>query len=417
MNTFSIVFIVFLGATLATQLWLARRQIRHVLANRNSVPGSFAGKISQSAHEKAADYTVSKNRLSMIDEVYGAALLLIWTLGGGLQFLDSSWNAANLGPIWHGTAVLLSLFLIGGLLELPFSVYNTFVVEERFGFNKTDARTFVIDMFKNTGLMLLIGGPLLFAVLWIMSQMGGLWWLYVWVLISAFNLFAIWAYPTWIAPLFNKFKPLEEGSVRDRVQSLLERTGFRSKGIFVMDGSKRSAHGNAYFTGFGRNKRIVFFDTLLNSLNESEVEAVLAHELGHFKLKHITKRIVVMFALSLAGLALLGWLANQAWFYHGLGIASAPGQINHLGLALFLLAMPVFTFFLSPLMSWSSRKHEFEADAFASQQADARDLISALVKMYEENAKTLTPDPLHSIFYDSHPPAPVRIAHLQEQQT
>jgi len=417
MNTFSIVFIVFLGATLATQLWLARRQIRHVLANRNSVPGSFAGKISQSAHEKAADYTVSKNRLSMIDEVYGAALLLIWTLGGGLQFLDSSWNAANLGSIWHGTAVLLSLFLIGGLLELPFSVYNTFVVEERFGFNKTDARTFVIDMFKNTGLMLLIGGPLLFAVLWIMSQMGGLWWLYVWVLISAFNLFAIWAYPTWIAPLFNKFKPLEEGSVRDRVQSLLERTGFRSKGIFVMDGSKRSAHGNAYFTGFGRNKRIVFFDTLLNSLNESEVEAVLAHELGHFKLKHITKRIVVMFALSLAGLALLGWLANQAWFYHGLGIASAPGQINHLGLALFLLAMPVFTFFLSPLMSWSSRKHEFEADAFASQQADARDLISALVKMYEENAKTLTPDPLHSIFYDSHPPAPVRIAHLQEQQT
>ena len=417
MNTFSIVFIVFLGATLATQLWLARRQIRHVLANRNSVPGSFAGKISQSAHEKAADYTVSKNRLSMIDEVYGAALLLIWTLGGGLQFLDSSWNAANLGAIWHGTAVLLSLFLIGGLLELPFSVYNTFVVEERFGFNKTDARTFVIDMFKNTGLMLLIGGPLLFAVLWIMSQMGGLWWLYVWVLISAFNLFAIWAYPTWIAPLFNKFKPLEEGSVRDRVQSLLERTGFRSKGIFVMDGSKRSAHGNAYFTGFGRNKRIVFFDTLLNSLNESEVEAVLAHELGHFKLKHITKRIVVMFALSLAGLALLGWLANQAWFYHGLGIASAPGQINHLGLALFLLAMPVFTFFLSPLMSWSSRKHEFEADAFASQQADARDLISALVKMYEENAKTLTPDPLHSIFYDSHPPAPVRIAHLQEQQT
>jgi len=417
MNTFSIVFIVFLGATLATQLWLARRQIRHVLANRDSVPGSFAGKISQSAHEKAADYTVSKNRLSMIDEVYGAALLLIWTLGGGLQFLDSSWAAADLGPIWHGTTVLLSLFLIGGLLELPFSLYNTFVIEERFGFNKTDARTFVIDMFKNTGLMLLIGGPLLFVVLWIMSQMGGLWWLYVWFLISAFNLFAIWAYPTWIAPLFNKFKPLEEGSVRDRVQSLLERTGFRSKGIFVMDGSKRSAHGNAYFTGFGRNKRIVFFDTLLDSLNDSEVEAVLAHELGHFKLKHITKRIVVMFALSLAGLALLGWLATQSWFYHGLGIASAPGQINHLGLALFLLAMPVFTFFLSPLMSWSSRKHEFEADAFASQQADARDLISALVKMYEENAKTLTPDPLHSIFYDSHPPAPVRIAHLQEQQT
>ena len=417
MNTFSIVFIVFLGATLATQLWLARRQIRHVLAHRDTVPDSFAGKISQSAHEKAADYTISRNRLAMFDEVYGAILLLAWTLGGGLQLLDSSWAAADLGLIWHGTVVLLSLFLIGGLLELPFSLYSTFVIEERFGFNKTGVKTFVTDLIKNSILMLLIGGPLLFAVLGIMNQMGDLWWLYAWLLISGFNLIAIWAYPTWIAPLFNKFKPLEEGSVRNRVQSLLERTGFRSKGIFVMDGSKRSAHGNAYFTGFGRNKRIVFFDTLLDSLNESEVEAVLAHELGHFKLKHITKRIVVMFTLSLAGLALLGWLAKQDWFYHGLGIATAPGQINHLGLALFLLALPVFTFFLSPLMSWSSRKHEFEADAFASQQANASDLINALVKMYEENAKTLTPDPLHSIFYDSHPPAPVRIAHLQEHQT
>ncbi|KPK48412.1 MAG: peptidase M48, partial [Thiotrichales bacterium SG8_50] len=305
MNTFSIVFIVFLGATLVTQLWLARRQIRHVLAHRDTVPDSFAGKISQSAHEKAADYTISRNRLAMFDEVYGAILLLAWTLGGGLQLLDSSWAAADLGLIWHGTVVLLSLFLIGGLLELPFSLYSTFVIEERFGFNKTGVKTFVTDLIKNSILMLLIGGPLLFAVLGIMNQMGDLWWLYVWLLISGFNLIAIWAYPTWIAPLFNKFKPLEEGSVRNRVQSLLERTGFRSKGIFVMDGSKRSAHGNAYFTGFGRNKRIVFFDTLLDSLNESEVEAVLAHELGHFKLKHITKRIVVMFTLSLAGLTLL----------------------------------------------------------------------------------------------------------------
>ena len=415
MNTFTIAFITFLGITLATQLWLARRQIRHVLVHRGQVPEFFRDKISQAAHEKAADYTVTKNRLAMADEIYGAILLLLWTLGGGLQLLDNTWQAASLGPIWHGTAVLLSLFLIGSVLELPFSIYNTFVVEERFGFNKTDVRTFVTDLIKGGVLMLLIGGPLAFAVLWIMNQMGNLWWLYTWMLISAFNLFAVWAYPTWIAPLFNKFKPLEEGSVRKRVQLLLERTGFRSKGIFVMDGSRRSAHGNAYFTGFGQNKRIVFFDTLLKSLNDAEVEAVLAHELGHFKLKHVTKRIVVMFAMSLAGLAVLGWLATQNWFYTGLGITTAPYQINHIGLALFLLAMPVFTFFLSPLMSWSSRKHEFEADAFASQQANAADLISALVKMYEENAKTLTPDPLHSVFYDSHPPAPVRISHLQEQ--
>lgn len=417
MNTFSIIFIAFVATTLATQLWLARRQIRHVMAHRNTVPEYFSGKISQSAHEKAADYTVSKNRLAMANEIYGSALLLIWTLGGGLQYLDGSLAGAGLSPLWHGTAVLISLFVIGGLLELSFSIYNTFVIEERFGFNKTDVRTFVIDLIKSTALMFAIGGPLLFAVLWIMDQMGSYWWLYAWLLMSGFNLFAIWAYPTWIAPLFNKFRPLEEGGVRDRVQSLLERTGFRSKGIFVMDGSRRSAHGNAYFTGFGRNKRIVFFDTLLDSLDASEVEAVLAHELGHFKLRHITKRIVVMFALSLGGLALLGWLAGQDWFYTGLGIATVPEQINHIGLALFILSLPVFTFFLSPLMSWSSRKHEFEADAFARQQANAADLINALVKMYEENAKTLTPDPLHSIFYDSHPPAPVRIAHLREQKT
>lgn len=411
MNTFSVIFISFLAVTLLAQLWLARRQIRYVKGHRDKVPDTFRGKITQSAHEKAADYTVTKNRFSMVGESYSAIILLAWTLAGGLQMLDQSWSQLGLSPVWHGTLVLLSLFIIGGLLELPFSIYDTFRIEERFGFNKSTLRIFTIDLIKNTVLMLLIGGPLLLAVLWLMDSMGELWWLYVWLLWSGFNLIAIWAYPTFIAPMFNKFKPLEEGAVRDRVQSLLERTGFKSKGIYVMDGSRRSAHGNAYFTGFGRNKRIVFFDTLLNSLNEAEVEAVLAHELGHFKLRHITKRIVMMFSLSLLGLALLGWLIKQGWFYAGLGI-NTPSI--HTALALFMLVMPVFTFFLSPLMAWGSRKHEFEADTFASQQANAGDLINALVKMYEENAKTLTPDPLHSIFYDSHPPAPVRIAHLKE---
>lgn len=409
-NTFSTIFISFLAVTLLAQLWLARRQIRHVMAHRDRVPDTFRGKISQVAHEKAADYTVTKNRFSMLGESYGAIILLGWTLAGGLQLLDNSWSQSGLSPEWRGTLVLLSLFVVGGLLELPFSVYDTFRIEQRFGFNKTTPRVFAVDLLKNTMLMLLIGGPLLFAVLWLMHSMGELWWFYVWLLWSGFNLFALWAYPAFIAPLFNKFKPLEEGAVRDRVQSLLERTGFKSKGIYVMDGSRRSAHGNAYFTGFGRNKRIVFFDTLLDSLSEAEVEAVLAHELGHFKLHHIIKRIVMMFGLSLLGLALLGWLIKQGWFYAGLGI-STPS--THTALALFMLVMPVFSFFLSPLMAWGSRKHEFEADAFASQQADAGDLVNALVKMYEENAKTLTPDPLHSVFYDSHPPAPVRIAHLK----
>lgn len=414
MNTFSTIFISFLAVTLVAQLWLARRQIRHVIARRDKVPDIFRGKVSQAAHEKAADYTVTKNRFSMVGECFSAIILIAWTLAGGLQLLDNSWSLIGLSPVWHGTLVLLSLFIIGGLLELPFSIYNTFRIEERFGFNKSTPRTFIVDLIKYTLLMVIIGGPLLYSVLWLMDSMGTLWWIYVWLLWSGFNLFAIWAYPTFIAPLFNKFKPLEDGAVRDRVQALLERTGFKSKGIYVMDGSRRSSHGNAYFTGFGKNKRIVFFDTLLDSLNEAEVEAVLAHELGHFKLRHITKRIAMMFSLSLVGLALLGWLIKQSWFYAGLGIDTPS---IHVALALFMLVMPVFTFFLSPLMAWGSRKHEFEADAFASRQANAGDLISALVKMYEENAKTLTPDPLHSVFYDSHPPAPVRIAHLKEQTT
>lgn len=412
MNTFTIVFLTFLTLTLTTQLWLAMRQIRHVSMFRHAVPDSFRGKISLAAHEKAADYTITNNRIGMVDEVYGTVILLGWTLAGGLAWLDRLWTGAPLQDIGHGTAVLLSLLLIGGLLQLPFSIYNTFVVEQRFGFNKTTPRIFVMDLLKSSLLTILISGPLFYAVLWLMAGMGELWWLYVWLFLSAFNLLAIWAYPTLIAPLFNKFSPLEEGAVRQRVQALLQRTGFRSKGIFVMDGSRRSAHGNAYFTGFGKSKRIVFFDTLLNNLNESEVEAVLAHELGHFKRHHVIKRMVLMFVISLLGLALLGWLIDRPWFYQGLGV---PDPSIHTALALFMLVMPIFSFFLSPIFSWGSRRHEFEADEYACQQSSAGDLINALVKLYKENAKTLTPDPIHSVFYDSHPPAPVRIAHLQEQ--
>jgi STE24 endopeptidase len=415
MNTFSLIFLAFLTLSVAAELWLARRQIAYVRANRAEVPQAFRDRIDLDAHQKAADYTIVRNRIGMVSSIYSAVILLLWTLGGGLQWLDILWTTSGFSNLIQGTATLLSLFIIGALLDLPFSWYNTFHIEQRFGFNKTTIGTFVTDLAKNAVLLLVIGTPLLYAVLWFMNNTGSRWWLYTWFLWSGFNLLAVWAYPALIAPLFNRFTPLQEGGIRDRIQALLKRTGFRSRGIFVMDGSRRSAHGNAYFTGLGRSKRVVFFDTLLKSLSAPEVEAVLAHELGHFKLHHITKRIALSFGLSFAGLALLGWLGQQAWFYTGLGMHTVPDHINHIGLALFILSMPVFMFFFSPLMAWGSRKHEFEADDFASRHANAGDLVNALVKLYSENAKTLTPDPLHSIFYDSHPPAPVRIAHLQQR--
>ncbi|MEJ2106648.1 MAG: M48 family metallopeptidase [Acidiferrobacteraceae bacterium] len=415
MNTFSLIFLAFLTLSVAAELWLARRQIAYVRAHRAEVPQAFRDRIDLDAHQKAADYTIVRNRIGMVSSIYSAVILLLWTLGGGLQWLDILWTTSGFSNLIQGTATLLSLFIIGALLDLPFSWYNTFHIEQRFGFNKTTIGTFVTDLAKNAVLLLVIGTPLLYAVLWFMNNTGSRWWLYTWFLWSGFNLLAVWAYPALIAPLFNRFTPLQEGGIRDRIQALLKRTGFRSRGIFVMDGSRRSAHGNAYFTGLGRSKRVVFFDTLLKSLSAPEVEAVLAHELGHFKLHHITKRIALSFGLSFAGLALLGWLGQQAWFYTGLGMHTVPDHINHIGLALFILSMPVFMFFFSPLMAWGSRKHEFEADDFASRHANAGDLVNALVKLYSENAKTLTPDPLHSIFYDSHPPAPVRIAHLQQR--
>ena len=407
---FTQIFVFLLAGTLLTRLWLARRHVRHVLGHRHQVPGPFRGKILLKAHRKAADYTVAKTRFAMVAGVIDALLLLGWTLGGGLEFLDQSWRAAGFGELITGTLFLLSAFLIIGLLDLPATIYQTFVIEQRFGFNHSMPALFIADLLKQTLLLFVIGVPLALAALWLMQSAGTLWWFYLWVMWSCFTLLMIWAYPAVIAPLFNKFTPLKNRSVQTRIQALLRRTGFRSRGIFVMDGSRRSAHGNAYFTGFGRNKRVVFFDTLLKTLRGPEIEAVLAHELGHFHHRHILKRIVMLFGMSLAGLALLGWLIQQPWFYQGLGVSTASA---HAALILFLMAGPVFTFLLQPLMSWGSRRHEYQADAYAADQAEIKPMISALVKLYRENASTLTPDPVYSAFYDSHPPASLRIAHLQ----
>lgn len=409
MNTFTIIFIGLLGLSLSMELWLANRHIRHVNANRDAVPNAFRRKISLEEHRKAADYTVAHTRFGRLEDIYGTALLAIWTVGGGLEWLDRLVRGLGHGELITGTLFILGAFVIMGLIELPVGMYQTFVIENRFGFNKTTPVLFFTDLAKKTLLLGIIGTPLAIAALWLMQETGALWWVYVWLLWSSFTLFLVWAYPAWIAPIFNKFTPLKDNSVRERIQALLERTGFRSRGIFVMDGSRRSAHGNAYFTGFGKSKRIVFFDTLLEHLGEKEIEAVLAHELGHFKRRHVIKRMFLTFGMSLFGLALLGWLITQPWFYAGLGMTQPS---THAALMLFMLVVPVFTFFLQPLFAWSSRRYEYEADSFAAEQTDAQELVSALVKLYKENASTLTPDPLHSAFYDSHPPAALRIAHL-----
>jgi STE24 endopeptidase len=409
MNTFTWLFLFALAGSVSVRLWLAARQFSHVKKHRETVPDSFAGRVPLEDHHKAADYTLVNTRIGMLQLLYDSLLLLAWTLGGGLEWLDNSWRAMEQQPVVTGIAVMFSAMVIMTLLELPFSLYHTFVVEERFGFNRSTPGVFFADLLKNALLLVIIGGPLIALALWIMEASGGLWWLYIWIVWMTFTLVMFWAYPAIIAPLFNKFSPLDNEALKQRIKSLMDKCGFRSKGIFVMDGSKRSGHGNAYFTGFGNNKRIVFFDTLLDSLEPAEIEAVLAHELGHFKLKHIQKRLLSMFALSFAALALLGWLAGEDWFYQGLGV-SLPSP--WMALMLFMLAMPVFTFFLQPLLSLLSRKHEFEADAYAVQQSSGTDLIRALVKMYRENASTLTPDPLYSAFHDSHPPAPVRISHI-----
>lgn len=412
MHSFGLLFLAFFAISLAIKFWLAHRHITHIQQHRNAVPEAFSEKISIEDHQKAADYTTTKVRFGRWPLIYDALLLLAWTFGGGLELLDQNWRQLEMDPVYTGIAVILSLMLIASLLDLPFSIYSTFVIEERFGFNRTTAKTFVIDIFKGMLLALLLGTPLIWVVLWLMEKSGELWWLYAWVVWTGFSLFIAWAYPTWIAPIFNKFTPLEEGETLNRINNLLQRCGFNSKGIFVIDGSRRSSHGNAYFAGFGKNKRIVFFDTLLNSLDNDELEAVLAHELGHFKRKHILKGMLLTITTTLLGLWVLAWIMQHDWFYNALGV-STPS--TYMALILFSLVVPVFTFLLHPLMSMFSRKNEFEADAFAAEQADAKNLIKALVNLYKENASTLTPDPLYSAFYDSHPPAPVRIAHLNSQ--
>ena len=406
---FSYVFVIALSGAIALQWWLNQRQLRHIAAYRAEVPSAFTGTISLQAHQKAADYTSAKVRLGQIELFYSSALLLLWTLGGGLNWLDAQWSQWISNSLWQGVAFVISMILIGSLLDLPFALYRTFVIETRYGFNRTRPLLFITDLIKGTLLTLAIGIPLLWVVLWLMGSAGDLWWIYVWAVWMGFSLLMLFVYPTWIAPLFNKFAPLDDADLRARIEKLLTRCGFTSKGIFVMDGSKRSSHGNAYFTGLGDNKRIVFFDTLLKSLQAKEIEAVLAHELGHFKRKHVQKQILAMSIMTFVSLAVLGLLVRQEWFYHGLGV-NTPSM--HAALVLFTLLLSVLGVYFQPLFSYFSRRHEFEADDFAASQSDAQDLIRALVKLYEENASTLTPDPLYSAFHDSHPPAPVRIAHL-----
>ena len=408
-QTFNLIFVAALLLSTGLRLWLDLRHLRHVAAHRDQVPADFFGRIELVDHRKAADYTTAKLRLGFFETLVDTVMLILLTLGGLLALIDGGlreWLGAG-HP--QGLALFATVGLIGFILGLPASLYRSFVLEERFGFNKLTWKLWLADLAKGAALTVAIGGPLLYAVLWLMDAMGRHWWLYVWLLWLGTNLLILFLYPTVIAPLFNKFTPLEDASLRQRIEALLARCGFSSSGLFVMDGSKRSAHGNAYFTGFGRAKRIVFFDTLLEKLAPQEIEAVLAHELGHFRHKHVVKRIALMGAMSLAFLWLLGLLIGQPWFYEGLGVGAGS---TAMGLMLFTMVLPVFLFPLAPLTSALSRRHEYEADAYAAQQTAAADLIAALVKLYRDNAATLTPDPLHSLFHDSHPPASQRIARL-----
>ncbi len=420
--TTSIFTTLFIGALLLTtimKLWLAIRQMQHISAHRNRVPAAFHEQIEISSHQKAADYTSAKTRLSLLSIVFEAIILLAFTLGGGIQLLTDCSLATFHNSMLQGISIIIAVLIISSILEAPFELYSTFVIEARFGFNKMTIGLYLLDALKGIMLGTILGLPLLIGVLWLMGKMGSLWWIYVWGVWISFNLLLLFIYPNFIAPLFNKFQPLQDDTLKARIDELMERCGFTSSGLFVMDGSKRSTHGNAYFTGFGKTKRIVFFDTLLQRLTPPEIDAVLAHELGHFKHRHVMKRIVFTFALSLVFLWVLAQLMQSAWFYQGLGVHINPSdagqtQSTALALLLFFMVLPVFSFLLQPLTSYYSRKHEFEADNYAAAQTNANDLSSALVKLYQDNAKTLTPDPLYATFYESHPPALERIAHLTE---
>ncbi len=412
-NTLTLVFALALAGSLVLKFWLASRQMRHVARHRNAVPAAFANQISLEAHQKAADYTIAQSRFGLLELAWGAALTLGWTLLGGLTLLNTAIGQWLGSGIAQQVALLAAFTVVGSLLDLPFTLYRTFVIEARFGFNKTTLALWLQDLAKSTVLAVLIGGPLAALVLWMMGATGGLWWLWTWGVWMGFNLLMLVVYPTWIAPWFNQFKPLQDAELQTRVSQLMARCGFTSKGFYVMDGSKRSAHANAYFTGFGASKRVVFYDTLLQQLTAPEVDAVLAHELGHFKHRHILKRVLSMFALSLLGFALLGWVSQQAWFYIGLGVApNLSGPNDALALLLFMMVLPLLGTFVGPLFAQLSRKHEFEADAYAVAQTSGADLSSALLKLYKDNASTLTPDPLYVKFYYSHPPASERLGRM-----
>ena len=414
--TFTIIFLIAFIASFGLRHWLSQRQIRHVAMHRDNVPTEFSNQITLLDHQKAADYTIAKLRLGILESGMGAIILIAFTLLGGLQILNIVLLQLLGEGITQQITLLASIVIISGIIDLPFSWYKQFYLEQRFGFNRMSKKLFFIDMLKGLGLAAAIGIPLLWIILSLMAQAGDFWWLWAWGVLTAFSLLMQWIFPSFIAPIFNKFQALEEGALKVQIEALLKRCDFASQGLFVMDGSKRSAHGNAFFAGMGKAKRIVFFDTLIEKLNPGEVEAVLAHELGHYKCNHIRKRLLVSFALSFGIFALLGWISTQPWFYSDLGVMPNPNGYNGgLALALFMLVSPVFGFFFTPLSSLASRKHEYEADGFAADKSSAGNLISALVKLYQDNASTLTPDPIYTAFYSSHPPAPLRIANLQRQ--
>jgi len=413
-NLFTLIFLIATLSYVVTLLWLNLRQGKAVTRSFNATPKEFSEKITLKDHQKAAKYTQAKLLVNHFEVIFSTLVLLVWTIGGGMNWLDSFWQSQTSNTLYIGIGFIISLMVIGTLIDLPFSLYRTFVLEQKFGFNKMNGRTFTGDLLKEILLTLVVGLPLIYVILYLMGEMGEYWWLYVWLVLTGFSLLMFWLYPTYIAPIFNKFKPLDNLELKAKIDHLLQRTGFKSDGVFVMDGSKRSSHGNAYFTGIGKNKRIVFFDTLLDGMEVQDVEAILAHELGHFHHKHIRKHMITSFTISLLGLALLGYLISQPWFFHGLGVQTMS---DHTALVLFTLTLPMFSFFIAPISNYLSRKHEFEADAFAAKHTNADDLVSSLVKLYRDNASTLTPDRLYSAFHDSHPSASIRIAQLKQHET
>jgi STE24 endopeptidase len=411
-NFFTFVFLCAILTSVFALLWLNFRQDKAIKRSFNEVPDGFKETITLEDHQKAGNYTKAKLLVNHFEIIFSTFVVLLWTIGGAMNWLDLFWSQRISNPILMGTTFIVSIMLIASFIDLPFSIYRNFVLEQKFGFNRMSVKTFISDLIKEILLTLILMIPLIYAILYLMniSSIGDYWWIYVWIIISLFTLTMMWIYPSFIAPIFNKFNPLDNEVLKNRINNLLERTGFGSDGIFVMDGSKRSSHGNAYFTGIGKNKRIVFFDTLLKGMEDKEIEAILAHELGHFHHKHTRQRMISSFIFSFASLALLGYLINQNWFYNGLGVAEPS---SHTALVLFSLALPVFSFFVTPISNLVSRKHEFQADAFAASHTDANDLISSLTKLYKENSSSLSPDKLYSAFHDSHPSAVLRIERLQ----